>query len=168
MVEVGRAPEKVPHPSYESLPKFRDVPTSVVGAEVLVNDTPKATLETIFSVRDIAHLNLEHRINGMIAKKIAGGVAKAAVGYGIGQATNNSDLGVLAAMVLFAADQADLRSWLTLPAEFQIARIALPVGRHTIKLRYKTIHGGVAFEKAVKTVDIAPRAHVLLNARVSE
>ncbi|MCP3100464.1 hypothetical protein LZ198_16465 [Myxococcus sp. K15C18031901] len=42
------------------------------------------------------------------------------------------------------------QSWLSLPAEFQVARITLPAGRHAVRI----LRGG---EEQVREVDIAPR-----------
>ena len=36
--------------------------------------------------------------------------------------------------MLNAANQPDLRSWLSLPAEFQVARLRLPAGVHTVRV----------------------------------
>jgi hypothetical protein len=45
------------------------------------------------------------------------------------------DLGGLAAMVYnIASENADLRSWLTLPSNAQVTRITLPAGQHVLGL----------------------------------
>jgi len=50
----------------------------------------------------------------------------------------NKNLGSLGGIVTqlynLVSERADLRSWLTLPANAQVARLALPVGEQTIKL----------------------------------
>ena len=40
----------------------------------------------------------------------------------------------------YASENADLRSWITLPANAQIMRISLPVGKSALKLKFADSH----------------------------
>jgi hypothetical protein len=45
-------------------------------------------------------------------------------------------VGYLTFLLLNVANAPDLRSWLSLPAEFQLARFRLPAGTHTVEVNY--------------------------------
>ena len=49
-------------------------------------------------------------------------------------ATKSKEVAALTFLVLNAMNAPDLRSWLSLPAEFQLARFRLPAGRHTLEV----------------------------------
>ncbi|WP_233587891.1 COG3014 family protein [Corallococcus sp. CA049B] len=89
---------------------------------------------TVTSLSRVAQVHLNDRIGRMLAKQLAGAVAKAGVAAGVGALTKSKELGVLTFLVLNAGNQADLRSWLSLPAEFQVARFRLPPGKHTVQV----------------------------------
>jgi hypothetical protein len=57
-------------------------------------------------------------------------MVKAGVAGGVGALTRSEDLGFLTFLLLNLTNAPDLRSWLSLPAAFQVARLRLPPGRH--------------------------------------
>jgi hypothetical protein len=64
-------------------------------------------------------------------------------------------------------DQADLRSWVTLPAKLRIARLALPAGRHDLLL--DMVSGGSSRKvKTWENVQVKPGRINFLNLRVFE
>ncbi len=77
---------------------------------------------------------LDHKIGAIVAKKIAGIVVKEAAGVAVEKITKNETLGALTTILLHITDQADCRSWSTLPAHLQIARLVLPAGRYDLVL----------------------------------
>lgn len=64
----------------------------------------------------------------LLAKQLAGTAVKAGVAVGVGVLTKNEALGALAFLALSVTNQTDLRSWLSLPAEFEVTRFRLPAG----------------------------------------
>ncbi|MFM8316424.1 MAG: hypothetical protein ACKOA8_19260, partial [Deltaproteobacteria bacterium] len=99
------------------------------------------------------------------AKRVGGVIAKRAAAYGVGQLTKSQAAEVLSFLLLRLTDQADLRSWLTLPARLRIARLALPAGRHD--LIFDRV--GAGQNSIVKTWDkvlVKPGQIHFLNLRV--
>lgn len=76
--------------------------------------------------------NLDEKYGGIIAKKIAGAVAKGAIGVGVAHATGSRELGRFVTGLLLLADQADVRSWNLLPKDFQLLRVPVEEGLHEI------------------------------------
>jgi hypothetical protein len=67
-------------------------------------------------------------------------------------------VGILTFIALSYANQPDLRSWMSLPAEFQLARFRVPAGVH----RLSVVAGGGAREVQV---DVRPRRVTLVVLR---
>ena len=104
-----------------------------------------------------------------MAKKIAGVAAKQAIGYGVGKATDNKLLGAVTSLFLHASDKADLRSWTTLPATLQIARLSLPAGRRDIELDMVDASGArVPNVARWAGVNIKPGGIIFLNYRTPD
>jgi uncharacterized protein len=86
----------------------------------------------VTSLADVAEVHLEDRLGRMLAKQVAGVGVKAGLAAGAGALAKSHAVGALTFLVLNAANQPDLRSWLSLPAEFQVARLRLPAGLQTV------------------------------------
>lgn len=56
-------------------------------------------------------------------------------------------LGLIAAIASYATERADLRSWLTLPNNVQIADVRLPQGTHTLEFDYESVSVPVSESK---------------------
>jgi uncharacterized protein len=143
-VEQGKSPVKVPSPQMVLVPVFSK--RSFRKQNVVVRDATDASRvcqsKTLFDVEETAIRELNSKLAGMIAKKVAGTIAKHAIGEGVAKASDNKLAGVLTTLFLRATDKADLRSWTTLPATLQIARLALPAGRRDIVLDMVDPSGG--------------------------
>lgn len=133
LVEQGLAPYKIPNPQWRRIPKFQ---RSIYQSDAVVlrdkSGSVKAVSAPLFDIEETAIKELEARTGGLIAKKIAGVVVKEAAAYGVAKATDSKALGALTSILLHATDQADTRSWLTLPARLHVARLMLPAGRHDL------------------------------------
>src|SRR4029077_7243744 len=99
-------------------------------------------------------------IASAIVRMVVRGAVGAGVGVGVARASDNSGLGMLAAIVtqgaLVAADVPDTRSWATLPARIALTRMRVTPGRHTIKLTVQ----GVTREQSV---DVPAGGWVVVN-----
>ena len=113
----------------------------------------------VTSIENVAQLHLSDRIGRILAKSAASTAVKAGVAAGVGNLTKNGDLGALTFWLLAHANQPDLRSWMSLPAELRVARLRLPAGSHQVRLEA----GGKTLEQAV---EIKPRRITLLVGRV--
>lgn len=94
----------------------------------------EAPAHRVTSIDEVAQLHLDDRIGRLIAKSVATTAAKAVVAGGVGYLTRSEELGLLTFWLLTLTNQADLRSWLALPGEFQVARMRLPAGNHTVSI----------------------------------
>lgn len=135
LYQNGISPIKRPHPQWHSVPRFYPRYNPVSYAEVSVGGKEQFKTILLDDIEAIAIQNLEEKWGPLIAKKMAGVVAKETAAYGVGEATNSPFLRALTRAALYAADQADLRSWNLLPKDLQMVRIRLPVGEHSVVVR---------------------------------
>ncbi|NBX68750.1 MAG: hypothetical protein EBR01_07300 [Proteobacteria bacterium] len=168
LLEQGRAPYKSPNPAFELIPQFLRNPSSYQSGSF--RDSKKiasASPEILFDIEDTAIKELDEKMALITAKKIGGVVAKRAVAYGVGKATKSKDAELLSFLLLRLTDQADLRSWVTLPSNLRLARLALPAGRHDLVLDM-VAYGGPREVKRWEKVQVKPGKITFLNYRVFE
>ena len=143
LYENGISPVKKPNPSFNSVPKFypRFNPVSYARVDIRPVAPAGTPVESYRSVGATARLddvqamaieNLNEKYGAIVAKKVAGMVAKGAVGYGVAKATGSPLLGELAGLILYKADTADTRSWNLLPQSLQILRIPVEPGTYDV------------------------------------
>jgi hypothetical protein len=113
--------------------------------------------ETILDVNRIAEEQLRANMPWIVARAVLRRAVKASVGTAAGAAAgglvgHNSNqraagevFSLLVTVVSTAVENADTRSWSTLPATVQTARIDLPAGEHLIR-----------FDDAVQRVRVSP------------
>jgi hypothetical protein len=133
LLEQGKIPIKVPSPQFNLLPKFqRRYYTSQYVWLRDADTNAKARTYSLYDIESTAIRELDNRIAGIAAKKIGGVVVKEAIAYGVASQTNSPALGMLTSLLLHATDKADLRSWSTLPAKLQLARMVVPAGKRNL------------------------------------
>jgi uncharacterized protein len=163
MVEAGRSPEKKStHYEYQpgklaDVPVFRDrwLPSSAIVQ--VGNDAQTAV--TVTSIQEVAKVHLDDRIGRMLAKSLAGTAVKAGIAGGAGELTKSEEVGIVTFLLLSSLTAADLRSWLSLPAEFQVARFRLAPGKHRVKIKLD------GFTKE-QEIEVRPRRIALVVARI--
>ena len=98
---------------------------------VLEIDGKKRGITTmLYPVSREAKRVLDNDFKYLVAKKILGAVAKEVVAHQVSQ--EDQFLGAMTSLILHASDRADLRQWSTLPNSFQLFRLALKPGVHTV------------------------------------
>ncbi|QSQ23948.1 hypothetical protein JY651_02900 [Pyxidicoccus parkwayensis] len=154
VVEAGLAPEKERASrdggsggALIEIPEYRDRGRAPVVDVSLDGESRDAV--TVTSIADVARVHLNDRVGRMLAKQLAGVAVKAGVAAGIGALTKSDEAGALTFLLLNALNAPDLRSWLSLPAEFQVARFRVKSGSHTVRVR---AHG----RTTERTVDVKP------------
>ena len=130
--QQGWIPRKRPHYEDHRFPTLARVPSGIRKAYMEVDGKAYNRTSSMYDVGDQAIEMMKREYSYLVAKKIAGFVAKEVVADQIGQ--KNKGLGALALIAMHVADQADLRQWSTLPESFQVSRVSLPPGEHTVKL----------------------------------
>jgi hypothetical protein len=130
--QQGWGPRKGPRPGSPRFPKLYPVPAMTQFARMDVEGYPSVTSQPIYSVQDVAIKTLDDEYATLVAKRVAGVVAKAVIADQVAQQTKSPALGFLANLALNATDRADVRQWSTLPATFQVARVFLPRGKYKV------------------------------------
>jgi uncharacterized protein len=149
--------------TWVNYPALESAPHNYAPASVQVDGSVLA-VDTITDVEALVRAAFEKAKGPMIASALTRMIVRGAVGAGagvaVGRATNNSGLGMLAAMVtqatMVAFDTPDTRCWATLPARIAVARVVLPAGRHMVR----TSAQGVLRERPV---DITPDGFAVVN-----
>jgi len=120
--------------------------TPGIGPELVY----RAQTEQFENIDAIARANLDSKMAGISARAVARAAAKisaARAALEAGRRSGDRDaawIGLIAGVGLSVAgaatERADTRSWLTLPHDIQLARIALPPGKYDVKVE---LRGGV-------------------------
>lgn len=160
LYENGISPVKRPNPHFTQVPQFFPRFNPVLGAKVEVNGVEKGYTQLLENIESTAIQNLDEKYGAIVAKKIAGVVAKEAVAYGIEKNTNSPVLGFLARVAMYVSDQADLRSWNLLPRDLQILRIPVDPGTYTVRATPVGSHG-----LPEKVVQLEPGKKLFVNFR---
>src|SRR5690606_31375179 len=137
LFENGISPKKGPHPSFYSVPKFfpRCNPVTA-GTVTLTNAKGEAVKDRTTPLMDIeavAIQNLDEKWGGILAKKLAGILAKESIGEAVDAKTGRKGWGQLVKLAFYLSDQADTRSWNLLPKDLQLSRFLVSPGTYTVK-----------------------------------
>ncbi|MCB0340891.1 MAG: hypothetical protein H6626_10600 [Pseudobdellovibrionaceae bacterium] len=136
----GWGPRKYPRPDSPRFPYLRPVYSYTQQAKLLAkptNNNGKGAYEehsqVIYDIEHVAIRTLEDDYAALVAKRMAGIVAKEVAAHQLRQ--NDQALGDIAAIIMHASDRADLRQWSTLPQTFQVAKIKLPAGKYSVEVQ---------------------------------
>lgn len=152
IVENGHSPEKRPNPAWAALPKYYPRSNPIAYADISVNKQPRDRSYVLFDVERTAIENLDEKFAGLIAKRIAGVVTKEVVAHQVEKRTDPL-VGALLRIGMYVADQADLRSWLTLPKDFQIVRLRVSPGdSYAVQVQPKAVDGTMAGRAPIEKV----------------
>jgi len=165
LFEDGLAPQKqevkialpVPDAGLVSIafPIYKDQWAPQLPLRVSINDMFVGSTETLCDIRALAVKALQEKAPIIATRQLIRAFAKGASSHAAKK--QFGDLGNLGMNVLnYATEQADLRSWLTLPANAQVLRVSLPAGRHRIIARLD--RGGTTTD-----VEIHPNGRTLLR-----
>lgn len=128
-----------------ALPYYESRPDNIASVRITVSDK-QTTSELMENIDAIAKTSLDSHMPAIIARSVARAVVKAAASKKAEQVATNGNnrnndasmAGLLGAMAVkvaaYATERADTRSWLTLPANIHLARMALPAGSYTVKV----------------------------------
>lgn len=121
-----------------ALPYYESRPNRVAGARISVSGR-QADTQMMENIDAIARASLNARMPAITARAIARAVAKGAIQESVDRAGQNRDdptvqlIGsLLVRVAAIATERADTRSWLTLPANVQMARLPLPPGTYDV------------------------------------
>ena len=156
LFQQGWGPRKRPNPQAPRWPMLVPERSSTKKAIVKVNGFQQAQTEIVYDLEAAAVDTLTKQYGKLVAKRIAGIVAKKAVQKQV--AKEDAGLGLLLGVAMHASDRADLRQWSTLPETVQAAHLYLPKGKHSIQLVGARADGS-------ETSDVSPVIEVEVKAR---
>ena len=149
-----------------ALPRLVQQKTAVAYEEVtLAGDGAayNARSELIQDLSALASKDFSDRFNGLAVKAVARAAIKYAAAEGLGRgarAAGGRDagpligllIGALAKTLAISSEEADKRSWRTLPDEIQIARLWVPPGTYELRIRPVGRSGGRVGRETVHPV----------------
>jgi hypothetical protein len=94
---------------------------------------------------------------GIAARQVARVIAKEQMRKRAAQ--NNGDIGnIIASIYNIASERADTRSWLTLPDNYQIAKLFMPNGTHTVQLNINGNNQSI-------NIDVKPNSKTIVKVQ---
>ncbi len=169
-----KEPIEIPIPTVHTVtqvavPRFARRENPAVRVRLLLGERLVGETEIVEDLEETAIRNLRDRIARITAKAVARAAAKGAVGEVLAANRRDSEdaffVGFAFSMFNLASERADLRSWLTLPANLQAARFEIPPGRHDLLLQLIGGDGEVLNTRPVEAVEIRAGRRVFLNLR---
>jgi hypothetical protein len=144
-----------------ALPYYESRPNNVLSARIIVSGK-QADTQMVEDVDAIARASLDARMPAITARSIARAVAKGALQESVDRAGNSGNNDVAAQLIsslvvrvaTAATERADTRSWLTLPANIQMARLSLPPGSYDVTVELLGMDDRVIETQVLRQVSI--------------
>ncbi len=134
-----------------ALPVYEPRNSHLSHARVMVAGQRVRT-ELMEDISGIALRTLQENMPAITARALARAVVKYKMSRQAGE--NNGLAGLLMNIAGVVSEQADTRSWLTLPGEIQMARVTLPPGDYTVSLELIGRDGQVTHNRQLGQVKL--------------
>jgi len=134
-----------------AVPVYEPRNSQVSHARVVV-DQRRVNTEPMENISGIALRTLEQRMPAIMARALARAVIKYKMSRQAGE--NDGLAGLLMNIAGVVSEQADTRSWLTLPAEIQMARVTLPPGDYNVTLELIGQYGQITATRSLDRVNL--------------
>jgi len=129
-----------------ALPRLVPQRTKIAYSTIQLTDgttTFNTHSQRLYDIGAVAEKNLDDEYNSLVLRAVARTAMKMAAAEGIGigarAAVNKNSQDwvgllavILARIMVFATEEADIRSWRTLPGEIQLARLWIPAGSYSV------------------------------------
>lgn len=132
IVQQGWGPRKDFGPDVR-FPILRPIGSYTRSAQVTVQGVGTFFSRDVYDVQSAAIQTLNDDMGALVAKRLAGIVAKEAAARELQR--KNELVGAVAWIAMHASDRADLRQWSTLPQTIQVIRVPLKPGTYDIDLQ---------------------------------
>jgi hypothetical protein len=177
---VGLAPVKdsfnLPLPTGHSvtkisIPKYVERPDPGSAVRILVDGVEVGRTAMVENVAAVAMAQLERKMPWLVAKTFARATGRAIGTEVVYDALRKSSEGGATAWAIGAAlwnlfiEQADLRSWLTLPRLFEVGRVVVKPGLREVRLELLGSGGNLLAACSLGKLELRPRSAVPLYAR---
>jgi hypothetical protein len=137
-----------------AFPVYKQPKKNLLTPQVVVNGRKAYDMDTVEDVDALARYSLQQAMPGITARAMARAVVKYNTQH---TANDNSALaGFLMTVANLVTEQADTRSWTTLPQAIQLSRVLLPVGEQEVAIQMKGA-GGSTVDVLRETVTISPK-----------
>jgi hypothetical protein len=146
-----------------SIPRYASTRPRIAYMKVGV-DGVKASSELVEDVEAIALKNFTEREPRILLKTIARGVTKY-LAFRTARKKQGEIAGLLVNIVNIATEEADTRSWLTLPNNIGMVRMSLPPGKYNLQLSFHSKNGQQIDSASLQNVEIRERDFTFLNYR---
>jgi hypothetical protein len=124
---------------------------------IIAYDEEIYTTQTIVNLASLAAKDLQDKLPGIAARQVARVIAKEQMRKRAAQ--NNGDIGnIIASIYNIASERADTRSWLTLPDNYQIAKLFMPNGTHTVQLNINGNNQSI-------NIDVKPNSKTIVKVQ---
>lgn len=149
--ELGHMPEKVAEEfTYStkrsfgrfSVPRFAQVAHRRGALQVQVDERKMGHTVSLENIQLVGQRNLDDRVGWVTAKAMARSALKTIVVDGAAEAAEDEHgewagvlVGLAGSLLNTYSESADLRSWLTLPADLQVLRAHVEPGEHRVRVR---------------------------------
>jgi uncharacterized protein len=167
-----------------AIPRFVRRPSGIAYTEAVVyaRDARYTSRSALMEdITAIAVKDLEERLARTAAKAVARaawkyamaegvrvGVRSAASGQRDGGQLVGAIAGALAHIFAVASEEADKRSWATLPDRIHVGRLQVPPGTYDVELRHIGLSGGVVATQVIRGIAVTERGKRFVSARVLE
>jgi hypothetical protein len=143
-----------------SLPVYQFTPSNIAGGEIEY-DGRRVQSSVVFDTDAVASRNFMDELPIMLAKQVARSYLKAEATSSLGR--NQGDWGaVLGTLLSLITEQADLRTWSSLPKQIQVARAFVPTSTKELTVRVLPAGTGTS-------VTIPPgTSHLMVLCRATE
>jgi hypothetical protein len=134
-----------------SLPYYQNRPELIAAARLSTQDSV-ANTQLVEAIDQIANQTLEAYMPAITARAVARAVLKYNMAREAGK--KNDMAGLMVNIMGFVTEQADTRSWLTLPANIQMARLKLPPGNYTLTIELLDSLGQIQYTTNLTDVEV--------------
>jgi uncharacterized protein len=159
------------------IPQKTQVPVDRVS--LIQDDGTKVTVNTelVHNVSALADKALSERIAGITVKALARAATKFALAEGVARGAQQAAgkdagplvgllVGLLAKGLAVSSEEADKRSWQTLPDEIHLARVWVPPGRYQVQSQLAGGTSNSMTSEAMRTLSLEPGETAILLQRV--
>jgi hypothetical protein len=136
-----------------SLPYYQSRPELITAAR-LSTQGKKTKTQQVEAIDQIAHKTLEAYMPAITARAVARAVLKYNMAREAGK--QNDVAGLLVNIMGVVTEQADTRSWLTLPANIQMARLQLQPGSYNLSIELLDVSGQIQHITHLTDIKVNP------------
>lgn len=157
-----------------ALPKVQEVPYEVKGSRLLVNGITVAETTLVSNLTYLFKKNFDEEYNKILITSAVRAATKFLITKSAQNGMNKKDntVGSITDIILTslftATENADTRSWFTLPAQIREANVLIEEGKHEIKLQLLDEDNKVLDEHLWKDVQINRGRHTYLYVRTAK